>query len=252
MYVVCSTLCFGSSTLGDALRSIRDYRFAKADLAIHDDSPHLTPAEVSADLSRTCQRLRLAGVPFAAFHFAPADPCGPTGMTHLRPVCRLARALAVPVVTVAAAPLDSDFDREIARLTEWVKVAEGEGVMLCIETHAETLTSEPARVAELCQKVPGLGVTLDPSHYVAAHPATALDAIYPFVRHVRFRDSSKKTGHVQVRVGQGDIEYGRIITQLARCRYDRALSVDVRDVPNSPFPVGPEVRKLKYLLESLV
>ena len=43
-----------------------------------------------------------------------------------------------------------------------------------------------------------------------------------------------------------------IITHLDRCRYDRALTVDVRDVPDNPFPVEPEVRKLKYLLESLV
>jgi len=39
---------------------------------------------------------------------------------------------------------------------------------------------------------------------------------------------------------------------LEKCRYDRALTVDVRDVADSAFPVEPEVRKLKYLLESLV
>ena len=56
----------------------------------------------------------------------------------------------------------------------------------------------------------------------------------------------------QVRVGQGEIEYGRVIANLERCGYDRALTVDIRDVPDSPFPIDPEVRKLKYLLESLV
>jgi hypothetical protein len=55
-----------------------------------------------------------------------------------------------------------------------------------------------------------------------------------------------------MRIGQGDIEYGRAIAQLDRCRYDRALTVDIRDIPDSPFPIEPEVRKLKYLLESLV
>jgi len=28
--------------------------------------------------------------------------------------------------------------------------------------------------------------------------------------------------------------------------------VDIRDIPDSPFAMEPEVRKLKYLLESLV
>ena len=56
----------------------------------------------------------------------------------------------------------------------------------------------------------------------------------------------------QLRIGQGELEYGKIVSQLDRVHYDRALTVDIRDVPDSPFPVEPEVRKLKYLLESLV
>ena len=78
------------------------------------------------------------------------------------------------------------------------------------------------------------------------------DSLFPYVRHVRLRDSGAKPESFQTRVGQGDLEYGRIITQLDRCDYDRALSVDVRDFPNQDYPVEPEVRKLKYLLESLV
>ena len=34
--------------------------------------------------------------------------------------------------------------------------------------------------------------------------------------------------------------------------YDRLLCVDVRDIADSPIAMQPEVRKLKYLLESLV
>ena len=56
----------------------------------------------------------------------------------------------------------------------------------------------------------------------------------------------------QVRVGQGEIEYGRIISQLDRFSYDRALTVDVREEWATSFPASPEARKLKYLLESLV
>ena len=33
---------------------------------------------------------------------------------------------------------------------------------------------------------------------------------------------------------------------------ERCLTVDIRDIPDCPFPMEPEVRKLKYLLESLV
>jgi sugar phosphate isomerase/epimerase len=121
-----------------------------------------------------------------------------------------------------------------------------------VETHSTTVTADPLGAVELCRRVPGLGLTLDPSHYHATpHGTLDYDQAFPFVRHVRLRDSGTRPEQFQVRVGQGDIEYGRIVTQLSRYRYDRALTVDIRDAADSPFPVEPEVRKLKYLLESL-
>jgi hypothetical protein len=57
---------------------------------------------------------------------------------------------------------------------------------------------------------------------------------------------------LQVRVGQGQVEYGRIVSQLSRAHYERALSVDIHDHPEPGYPIQPEVRKLKFLLESMV
>ena len=57
---------------------------------------------------------------------------------------------------------------------------------------------------------------------------------------------------LQVRVGQGQVEYGRIISQLSREHYERALTVDIHDQPAPDYPLEPEVRKLKFLLESMV
>jgi sugar phosphate isomerase/epimerase len=82
--------------------------------------------------------------------------------------------LTVPVLSVPAAAKGSDLPAEVARLTDWVKVARSEGVILTVETHSDTLTADPAGAVELCRRVPGLGLTLDPSHYVAGPdgPAT--------------------------------------------------------------------------------
>jgi sugar phosphate isomerase/epimerase len=159
----------------------------------------------------------------------------------------------VPVLTVPAAPAGSDFEAEVRRLADWAKIAETEGVILTVETHAGTVTADPLGAAELCRRVPGLALTLDPSHYlIGPHGPMDYEDLYKLVRHVRLRDTGTTPEQFQVRIGQGELEYGKIIAQLDRCRYDRALTVDVRDVPDNPFPVEPEVRKLKYLLESLV
>ncbi len=252
MYVACSTLSFSKLSLEDALRTVREMRFTKADLAIHDAGPHLTPAEVAGDVARVAQRLKASNLPLAAIHLhtALSDPA--EARARFRAVCRLARVSTVPLVTVLAANSGSDFAAEVARLAEWVKIAEMEGVILSVETNATTLTADPLGAVELCHRVPGLALTLDPSHYhVGPHPAN-YDCLYPHVRHVRLRDTGNTPEQFQVRIGQGELEHGKIISQLDRFRYDRALTVDIRDVPDNPFPVEPEIRKLKYLLESLV
>ena len=72
------------------------------------------------------------------------------------------------------------------------------------------------------------------------------------MRHVHLRDTRRTPDQFQVRIGQGEVEYGRVINQLARYQYDRLLTVDIHDVVDGDFPREHEVRKLKYLLESLV
>jgi sugar phosphate isomerase/epimerase len=253
VYVACSTLCFTKLSLEEALQSIREMHFAKADLAIHDDGPHVTPEDLLADPARVAQRLRAANLPLAAIHLNIGASDSETARAHLRAAARLARVSTTPLLTVGAAALGSDFDAEVSRLKEWVRIVEADGVILTVETHSETVTGDPLGAIELCRRVPGLGITLDPSHYhVGPHGIQDYDAVFPHVRHVRLRDSGSRPDQFQLRVGQGEIEYGRIISQLERHRYDRALTVDIRDIPDGPFPVEPEVRKLKYLLESLV
>jgi sugar phosphate isomerase/epimerase len=159
----------------------------------------------------------------------------------------------VPVLTLSAARSGSSLDAEVKRLGRLVKLADAEGILLTVATHIGTLTEDPHNAAELCQRVPGLGLTLDPSHYlVGSNQGKSFDQVYPYVRHVHLRDTGNSPDQFQVRVGQGDVEYGRIVSQLSRYHYDRLLTVDIRDVPDAPFAMEPEVRKLKYLLESLV
>ena len=61
MYVACSTLCFGKQSLGEALKTIGEMGFTRADVAFCESGPHLKPSEVCADPSRVivfiCQTL---------------------------------------------------------------------------------------------------------------------------------------------------------------------------------------------------
>jgi sugar phosphate isomerase/epimerase len=174
-------------------------------------------------------------------------------LAQLKAICRLARHATVPLLTIPAAPTGVGLDAEAKRLRPLVQMVESEGLILSVPTRIGTLTEIPSVARELCERVPGLGLTLDPSHYVnGPHQGGSYDEVFPYVRHVQLRDTGKAPGKFQVRVGQGEIEYGRIISQLLRHRYDRLLTVCLHDVAEAPFAMETEVRKLKFLLESLI
>lgn len=254
MYVACSTLCFARFPLDQALRQIAELEFSKVDVALHERGPHLRPSEVARDVVLAAQRLRSGpSLSPAAFSVEIEAPDERTYQQQLRAVCHLARLATVPVLTIPAASCGVGLDAEVKRLTSLVRLASMEGAVLTVETRIGTLTENPETAVELCKRVPGLGLTLDPSHYLAGpHQGKSFDAVYPYVRHVHLRDSGRSPDLFQVRVGQGEMEYGRIIAHLARHHYDRVLTVEICDIADAPYAMETEVRKLKYLLESLV
>jgi sugar phosphate isomerase/epimerase len=190
---------------------------------------------------------------FSAFHLEFAEFDGPRTLEELRAVCRLARLLAVPLITVIPAPLGTEIAEEVKRLSTWKSIAEAEGLILCLETRQGTLTGDVSLAIELCHRVPGLGLTLDPTHYMCSSEGpTNYEPLFPYVKHLRIRDSGNQPGEFQLRVGQGELEYGRLLVSLEKYHYDRAISVDIHDDPAYDYPTEPEVRKLKYLIESMV
>ena len=151
-----------------------------------------------------------------------------------------------------AAASNTSLEQEVVRLKQLVALAEPYGLVLTVETRIGTFTELPNSAVKLCERVPGLGLTLDPSHYICGpNQNRSYDQVYPYVRHVHLRDTGLSPDKMQVRVGQGEIEYSRIITQLEKHRYNRVLTVEIVDKPENPFPMETEVRKLKFLLESL-
>jgi sugar phosphate isomerase/epimerase len=254
VYVACSTLCFGRHALEDALRIIAELQFSKCDVAIHEHGRQLRPSEVAADVNAAAARLRHGpGLAPAAFSLQLDAPNEEEHDRQFRAVCRLARISAVPLITVPLSPASTPLEEEVRRLGHLRDLADTEGILISVPTLIGTHTEMPDDAVALCKRVEGLSLTLDPSHFTAGpHQNKNYDQVFPYVRHVHLRDTGRRPDQFQVRVGQGEVEYGRIVSQLARQHYDRILTVDIRDIPDAPFAMEPEVRKLKYLLESLV
>ncbi len=251
MFVAASTECFPRLSLEDALGRITDLEFKRVEIGIREQGPHLRPSEVAADLDRAIRRCRDTHRLTPVAYFVDIQAKGQTYYDQFTACAKLAKATKVVQVTVPSSPLGTPFNQEIERLRELVRISAVEGILVSMKTEGGTLAQDPATAQALLKNVPGLGITLDPSHFVFGPAADSdYEPLLKYVTHVHLRDTNEEA--LQVRVGQGRIEYGRITSQLARFKYARALSVHVIDYPESDCDHDTEMRKLRLLLETLV
>jgi sugar phosphate isomerase/epimerase len=256
VFVACSTLCFATEPLETALRQIAELEFDKFELALVEGGQHLRPTDAGDDPEAALQRLRSGPslIPSSLYlDFGSVDWSDPLTNRRFEGICRLSKSLSVAVLTMHAGPAGTPLSEEVQRLGELAGLAMREGLVLALLTHSETLTADPQVAVELCRAVPGLGLTLDPSHFLQGpQPHADYDVVFPHVKNVHLRDTGPAAGEFQVRVGQGQVEYARIIAMLQRYGYNRGLTVAIIDRPDNAFDREVEVRKLKLLLETLI
>lgn len=253
MDVACSTLCFTREPFERALRHIAELEFSKVDLAIADNSPHITPRELVDNPAEVIQKIRRGPTIGIAALTLRMAATGEELISQVDAAAQLGKQLAGPILVIDAGPTGTTLDAEIERLQQLMKAVSLHAGVLTVTTKMGTLTEDPDVARQLCESVEGLGITLDPSHYLCGpFKEKDYDALFPYVRHVQLRDSGTTMDEFQVRVGRGKIEYGRIVTSLSRYQYRGALAVCIEDQIPSELDVESEARKLRLLLESLL
>jgi sugar phosphate isomerase/epimerase len=250
MYVSASTACLPECSFNQAIDAFLDLEFSSVEIALHDDNPNqLTPASVADDVEQAIRICRDSHRMDIANYDVRIGVEGDEHYGRFIKVCELAKATKVVTLSVPSAPLGTPFNQEVEHLQRLVDIAADHGARVAMRSQVGCLTEDPDTVRVLCDNVGGLGLTLDPSHYlVGPYRSKPLDKLMKYVYHVHLRDSKKN--QLQVRVGQGEIEYGRLVSQLGKAGYKQALSVDMR--PMESLDMRHELRKLRLLLESLL
>lgn len=250
MFVAATTRCLADLTLNQTLDRLVDLEFSALELMLHEDGGLIKPSEVLADLERVTRCCRdTRRLTLCALSVEPAADSGELYYQQFSACCKLAKATKVVTITVRSSELGTPFNEEIERLRRLVALAGQESVRVGLLTETGRMSQDPDTACVMCQNVEGLGITLDPSHFIyGPHKGGRFEQVMPHVYHVRLRDTSKE--RLQVRIGQGDVEYGRLINQLAKHRYNRALAVDILPMPE--VDQMAEIRKMRLLLESLL
>ena len=247
MFVAASTSCFADKSFSEACHLLNDLEYDKVELWFDDTTDHLKPSEIGADPDAFAVRYRemTRMTPIALCLEHDVDPAIFTGLS------KLAKLLRVTQITIPASPLGTPFNAAIDRLREFLNITNQDGVRLSIKTKTGQLTEDPHTAVELCQAVHGLGLTLDPSYYICGpNRGAAFDQVFPYTYHLHLRDSIPE--QVQVQIGLGEVDYTRLISQLRREDYNRALSVNLLPTAMDDASRPLEMRKLRMLLETLL
>ena len=248
MFVSASTECFPDLSPPEALEVLGDLQFTAVEIPLHETGRGLKPSEVHADLERSarfCRDTHRLDIAALSIELAP----GPDYYNHFTSCCKLAKLIKVVTLVVPCSELGTPFNEEIERLRKLVEIASLESAVVALKTQIGCMSQDPDTAVVLCDNVKGLRLALAPSHYIAGpFQGGPIDKVMKYVQHVHLRDSTKQK--LYVRVGQGEIDYGKLIQQLEKVGYDRALSVHM--APLEGFDHRAEMRKMRLLLESLL
>jgi len=257
MKVAGSTLSFSKQPLREALEKLAQLGFAFVDIGAIEGWAHLKPSEMAAqpeavakELKRLCHEFQLTPVAFNAGLGADAPV---EQQRRLRGLCQVAQILGIPVITLGTTPRGTPLEKEVQRWRRLTKVAKEFGITLSFEPHFSQIAENPKIALALVEQVPGLRITLDPSHFaIQGLRLNDYRFLLPYVTHVHLRDAGKKGWEeVQVPMGSGVVEFAAIVQALKEIGYEGALSCEYIDTVGN-LDIAAELQKLKALLLSLM
>lgn len=244
MHVAASTRCFADQDFEQACQSLWDLDFKHLEISVDDGCGQLTLSELADSPDAFASRYRNATR-------ATLDSIGlfvgPTA-EQFESICRLCKLMQVAHVSVPSSELGTPFNEEIDRLRTFVQLASTEGLRVSIATDAGRMTADPHTAVELCQQVRGLGLTFDPSHYIASEQPSNLEQMAPYIFHVRLRDSAPN--QMQVSLGLGENDFAQLITALEEEHFAQGLTIDLLPGHFDADSRLLELRKMRALLET--
>lgn len=249
MIVAASTDCYHNLSFDDAVSKLADLEYTSIEITLHETGNQFKPSQVAANVETATTLLRDTHRLNIVAYCVEIEATGEEYYDQFSAICQLAKATKVVTITIPSGEHGTPFNEEVEKLRRLVAIADTQGVRVGLRSQIGRLSEDPDTVVVLCDNVKGLGLTLDPSHYICGpHQGKSIDKLMKYVYHVLLRDTKKD--ELQVRVGQGEVDYSKLMNQLARVSYDRALCVHITEMPGVDHMV--ELRKMRLLLDSML
>ncbi len=247
MEFTCTSFSFPLLTFEQSLHQIALLGIGAVDLGAHLEGTHLSPEAIEADPQGQAERVKHAiaatGLAIAdlfptfgrGFRDRPINTPDPdlraANRRRFAALVGFCQAVGCPGVTLLPGVIWPDlgpgrsFALAVAGLTECVEVGRAAGLRVSIEPHLESVVEEPERALALVEAVPGLRLTLDYSHFIAAGlPPERVHPLIPHVGHFHARQAAP--GHLQAVRDAGTIDFADLVRRLRASGYDGYLCIE--------------------------
>jgi sugar phosphate isomerase/epimerase len=247
MKLACADFTFPLLPHADALALIRLMGIEGLDLGLFGNRSHVRPEMVRKDLPMWSgilkERIDRAGLALADFFVQPWTDFTVLAVNHpdpgqqdearafFRDMLELARRLEAPGMTMLPGARFSDEGAETAirrsaEALKWrVEEAAQHGIALSIEGHLGSCVDTPERLARLIELTPGLTLTLDYTHFIAAGYSDAdVEPLLAHARHFHCRGAAK--GQLQASFDDNTIDYRRVIRRMREIGYPGYFGIE--------------------------
>lgn len=249
----CSSLILARQSTDKALAAIASLGFHWVDLSCLNWAPHVSVPALMKDFTTEADRVEAVfkkhglGVSNLTFD-APDNRAWDQYEPEFRAVVALASKLNTHVINVMAPVANADRPEMVKRLKIMVDAARAKNITLTVETHVGQMTEKPSDALWLCQQVPGLGLTLDPSHYFAGpNQGANFDELLPYVRGTGFRAGGMKWEDIHNPWGTGPIDFEGLIRKMEAVHYQGYYVVEYIEGFNQVDPTKESARYLAWI-----
>ena len=249
----CSSLIQCKQPTEKVLQTVAGLGYRWVDLSCLSWASHVSVPKLMEDFDREAARveaalaasgLKVANLTFDSCYDRPFEQYE----KEFQAVVKLAVRLKTGLINLMAPSNKTDRNEVAGRMKRLQAIAARDGVILTLETHTNQITERPGDALWLCQQVPGLGLTLDPSHYYAGpNQGAGFDALYPLVRGTGFRAGGMSWQEIQLPWGQGPIDFAAVVRKLEAASYRGFYVAEYIEGFNTVDPVEESRKFLEWL-----
>lgn len=266
------SFAFGPKPLEEAAQIIRELGFQVIDLGVCLGNTQVNPHEAAERPIAVADRVNrilgeldlLPGECFVLDFGQPINHPDPGVRSETRrrfkPLTRFARLVGCPSIMLIPGIVyehlgqKASYDLSVKELRELCQIADDNQIQMNIEPCEPSVVQDPRDAARICSDVPGLGLTLDYSHFIdPGYSQSEVEALHPFARHFHARQAAR--GKRVERVERGTIDFPRILRLLERDNYQGIIAVEYVECETTRecgVDVWIETPKMKSELERLI